>query len=256
MYCLENAVSALHNSNPWLLEQVDFEPLEGLTDGRNRVFRTPHRPIDQVSGLTIYTQDGTSVGSGMYSVVSWNTGVIRFNLGVSDPMYADYYVADPYYSSSKLKELCRDGFKNMMSRWPQSWYLIDSGGSTYISSTTPTLTDPPIGGVAFSTSHEVLHVFHLCCEYELLSSRVRQATAHDVDYREGMSGGVSVATKHRAPNLLALMEHLDGQITKELAIVEDIVSGTGYGTYVSGAKSDVYEDVYEWWDDSSQAAGS
>lgn len=256
MYCLENAVSALRGTNPWLLESVDFEPLEGLTDGRNRVFRTPHRPLDQSSGLTIYNQEGTSIGSGAYTVVSWDSGVIRFDRGVSEPYYADYYVADKFYSESKLKDICQEGFRNLMSRWPQDWYLVTSGGSTYISSTTPTLTDPPIGGVTFSTSHEVLHAYHLCCEYELASSRLRQATAHDVDYREGMSGGVAVYTKHRAPNLLAMLEHLDEQITEELVSVEEALSGEGYGAFVSGAKSDAYEDVYEWWDDSDQAAGT
>jgi len=253
-YCLENAVAAIRDSNPWLLESVDFEPLEGITDGSNRIFRTPHRPLDQASDISIYQQDGTSIGSANYSVVSWNNGVIRFTSGVSEQYYADYYVADELYSASKLKEVCRFGFREMMTRWPQSWYLLDSGGSTYISSDSAIVTDPPIGGVYFSTSHQALHTFHLCCEFELAKSRLRQASAHDVDYREGMSGGVSVTTHYRAQALQALIKDLDGEIGSALEVLEEELTGEGYGGFVSGAKSDAYEDTYEWWDDTDQAS--
>ena len=120
-YCLENAVDALHDTNPWLLEQVDFEPLEGITDGANRVFRTPHRPLDEDSGLTIYDQAGNTITSANYTVVSWNSGVVRFDKGVSEQYYADYSVADQFYGASKLKEICRAGFRLLMARWPQGW---------------------------------------------------------------------------------------------------------------------------------------
>ena len=250
-YCLENAVAAVRDENPWLLESVDFEPLEGLTDGRNRIVRTPHRPLDQASSITIYRQDGTSVGSGRYSVVSWDSGVVRFEQGVTEQYYADYRVADPYYSATKLKEICRAGFRRMMSKWPQDWYLVDSGGSTWISSAAATVSDPAIGNVTFSTSHQTLHGLHLCCEYELASSRLRQASALDVDYREGMSGGVAVTTKNRAIALAGLLEQLDKEITTALTILEEELTGSGYGGFVSGAKSDTYEDVYEWWDNNN-----
>ncbi len=256
MYALENAVDALRNSNPWLLTSVDFEPLEGITDGANRVFRTPHRPLDQASSIIVYSQDGTVIGSANYTVVSWDSGVLRFTLGVSAQYYADYKVADTFYSATKLKELCRDGFRELMDRWPQDWYLIDSGGSTYISSTTPALTDPPIGSVVFSTSHPMLRVFHLCCEYALTFSRLRQAAALDVDYREGMSGGVQVTTRARAEALQNLLDSLDKKINTGLVALEEVVSGEGYGGFVSGAKSDAYEELYEWWDDTDQAANA
>ena len=249
-------MAAIRDTNPWLLESVDFEPLEGITDGSNRIFRTPHRPLDEASGITIYQQDGTSLGSGNYSVVSWNNGVLRFTTGVSEQYYADYYVADEFYSASKLKEICRSGFREMMSRWPQSWYLVDSGGSTYISDQSAAVSDPSIGGYKFSTSHQALHTFHLCCEFELAKSRLRQASAHDVDYREGMSGGVAVTTHYRTQALQDLVDSLSDDIGKALEVLEEEKSGEGYGGFVSGAKSDAYEDVYEWWDDTDQAAGT
>lgn len=252
-YCLENAVDALHDTNPWLLEQVDFEPLEGITDGANRVFRAPHRPLDEASSLTIYDQAGNTIAAAAYDVVSWDSGVVRFDKGVSEQYYADYKVADQYYGASKLKEICRSGFRLLMAKWPQSWYLIDSGGSTFISSTTPTITDPPIGGVHFSTSHPALDTFHKCCEYALAYSRLRQASALDVDYREGMSGGVAVTTHYRAQALKELMDALRDDIDTNLIVLEELVSGAGYGGFVSGAKSDAYEDAYEWWDDTEQA---
>lgn len=253
-YCLEQAVAALKNNNPWLLDKVDFEPLEGLTDGVNRVFRTAQRPIDQTSGITIYTSSGTTVASTVYTVISYDGGAIRFGKGQSEQLYADYYVADSMYGATKLKEICREGFRGLMSRWPQEWYLVDSGGSTYISSASGAVTDPTVGGVTFGTSNEALHTFHLCCEYELASSRLRQATALDVDYREGMSGGVAVTTSHRAKALQAYLDKLDEQLMAALTTLEELVSGEGYGGFVSGAKSDTYEDVYEWWDDTDQAA--
>jgi len=253
-YCLENTVAALRDTNPWLLESVDFEPLEGISDGANRILRTPHRPLDQASSISIYKQDGTSVGSASYTVVSWDSGVLRFTAGVSEQYYASYYVADAYYGTTKLKEICRSGFRELMTRWPQDWYLLDSGGSTYISSTTPAITDPPIGAVTFGTSHQALHSFHLCCEYALASSRLRRAVG-DVDYREGMSGGVAVTTHFRAPALQSLLDSLNKDIVTALVALEEELTGEGYGTFISGAKSDSYEDVYEWWDDTEQAAG-
>lgn len=256
MYCLENAVGELRNTNPWLLESVDFEPLEGITDGANRIFRTPHRPLDQASDITIYRQDGTSMGSATYTMVSWPNGVIRFTQGVSEQYYASYSVADPYYSATKLKEITREGFRNMMSRWTQDWYLVESGGSTWISSTTPTLTDPPISGVTFSTCHQALHAYLMCCEYELASSRLRQASALDVDYREGMSGGVAVTTHFRAQALQTLLDRLGQDINNALVVLEEEVSGEGFGGFVPGAKSDSYERLYEWWDDTEQASGT
>lgn len=256
MYALENAVDALRNSNPWLLETVDFEAVEGITDGSNRVFRTPHRPIDEASSITVYDQAGLEVSSGSYAVVSWNSGVIRFTQGVSEQYYADYAVADPFYGASKLKELCREGFREMMRRWPQSWYLVDSGGSTYISSDSVALTDPTVGGLTFSTSEQTIKVFELCCEHELQSSRWRRAAEQDVDYREGMSGGVAVTTHYRAEHLKDLVEYLSDKINEGLSVLEETVSGEGFGGFVSGAKSDAYETTYEWWDDSDQAAGA
>jgi len=253
-YALENAVSALRASNPWLLQNVDFEALEGITDGSNRILRTPHHPLDEASGMTIYDQTGTEISSGSYDLVSWNNGVVRVDYGVSEQYYADYAVADQFYSASKLKELCRDGFKDMMRRWPQSWYLVDdSGGSTYISSSATVITDPPVSGLTFSTSNPVLEVFGLCCEYKLQYTRWRQAAALDVDYREGMSGGVAVTTHFRAQALQAIVDDLDEKINTGLTVLQEIISGDGYGAFVSGAKSDVYEDVYEWYDSSRQA---
>ena len=254
-YCLENAVAAVRDTNPWLLESVDFESLEGLTDGKNRILRTPHKPLDQASSLTVYRQDGTSVGSANYTVVSWDSGVLRFTQGLTEQLYADYSVADPYYSATKLKEICRSGFRMMMSKCPQSWYLVDSSGSTWISDNATTVSDPAIGSITFSDSHQALHSLHLCCEYELASSRLRQAAALDVDYREGMSGGVQVTTKNRAIALQSLLEQLGEEINQSLVALEEKVSGTGYGGFVSGAKSDTYEKVYEWWDNTDQAAG-
>ncbi|MCK9599255.1 MAG: hypothetical protein M0R06_09460 [Sphaerochaeta sp.] len=253
MYCLENARDALRASNPWLMESVDFEPLEGITDGSNRIFRTPHRPLDQTSGMTVYDQTGLEVSSGSYTVVSWDNGVVRFTQGVDEQYYADYNVTDAYYSATRLKNLCEDGFREMMARWPQSWYLVESGGSTWISSTDPALTDPPIGALAFSTSHVALHTYHLCCEYALASSRLRRASAEDVDYREGLSGGVAVTTHHRADSLQGLLDRLDKDIVAGLTVLEQEAASDGYGGFVSGAKSDSYEDVYEWWDDTGQA---
>lgn len=256
MYALENAVDALRNSNPWLLQSVDFEAVEGITDGSNRVFRTPHRPIDEASGITIYDQTGTEISSGCYTVVSWDSGVVRQDEAVSEQHYADYAVADPFYGASKLKELCREGFKEMMRRWPQSWFLVDSGGSTYISSEQSVLVDPVIGGLTFSTSYQAVKVFGLCCEHELQSSRWRRAAEQDVDYREGMSGGVAVTTHHRPDHLQELVEYLSEKINEGLTVLEETISGSGYGGFVSGAKSDSYEDVYEWWDDSNQAGSA
>jgi len=255
-YCLENAVAAVRDANPWLLESVDFEPLEGITDGKNRIVRTPHKPLDQASNITIYRQDGTSVGSANYSVVSWDSGVLRFTQGLTEQYYADYSVADPYYSATRLKELCRSGFRLMMTRAPQSWYLVDSGGSTWISDDATTVSDPAIGAITFSTSHQALKAFHLCCEYELASSRLRQAAALDVDYREGMSGGVQVTTKNRAAALQSLLDQLGKEIDTSLTVLEEEISGSGWGGFVSGAKSDAYESTYEWWDDTDQAASS
>ena len=248
-YCLENAVAAIRDTNPWLLQSVDFEALEGITDGSNRVFRTPHRPLDEASAITVYQQDCTSLGSGNYTMVSWDNGVVRFTKGVSEQYYADYYVADQFYSATKLKEICRAGFREMMRRWTQAWYLVDSGGSTCISNVTTGVTDPVIGALTFSTSDPTLHTFHLCCEYELAGSRLRQVAAHNVDYREGMS----VITHHQAQALADLRENLSEDIDDALEVLEETLSGAGYGGFVSGAKSDAYEDVYEWWDDTDQA---
>jgi len=252
-YCLENAVAAIRDTNPWLLQSVDFEPLEGITDGSNRVFRTPHRPLDEASDITVYQQDGTALGTGNYTMVSWDNGVVRFDSGVSEQYYADYSVADQFYSATTLKEICRAGFREMMRRWTQAWYLVDSGGSTYISDNTTTVSDPAIGGITFSASDPALHTFHLCCEYELAGSRLRQASALNVDYREGMSGGVSVVTHFQAQALADLRETLSEDIDSALEVLEETLTGSGYGGFVSGAKSDAYESVYEWWDDTDQA---
>jgi len=246
-------VAAIRDSNPWLLESVDFEPLEGITDGSNRIARTPHRPLDEASDITVYEQDGSAVSAGSYSMVSWDNGVIRFVSGISEQYYADYYVADQFYSATKLKETCRFGFREMMSRWPQAWYLVDSGGSTCISNSSTEVTDPAIGARTFSTSDPTIHTYLLCCEYELAKSRYRQASSQDVDYREGMSGGVAVTTHYRTQALKDLIEALSEDIDDSLEVLEEVLTGEGYGGFVSGAKSDVYEDVYEWWDASDQA---
>ena len=261
---LETILEDLRNSQLWHETSIVREELEGTVDGINVVSRLPLAPALQSDGITIYASSGSVIPSTDYTVESWDAGVVVF----TNPITVGYPTVS--YTASEISQanglnIVKKGYDELQSRYHRDWYLIASGGSTYISSTaSPTITDPPTGDLTVSTSRRQRYALVLATEYALAQAKLRQESFHGgFMYRESMTSGVQVDRRQSVANLLSLIEHLDKALDGALdAALQEQSLDVSFGSYLPGATSETSArdtgtpyDRYTWWEDSDQGRG-
>lgn len=253
-YSLEDAAEELKRSTLWNSEPVMFEPLIGPFDGSNRVFRTKGKPI---TSLTLYQTGGSAQHCGSYTEFA-TEGVVVFDTAPvsGSQVLASYSVVE--FTDTQLQDFARDGFDRMMAEYPRSWYLVNSSGSTYISSESATVVDPVIiGDTSFSESRRQIGLLVLCSLYRMTLARQIRASAIGMSYRESLVGGVQVDNRARGPNLDQAIDRLEKDIERAAEAAEEETEGVGaYGVYHPGARSNDYMSNFEWWEGSDQEMGS
>ncbi len=252
-YSLSTAITELKRTELWHEETVVYEPLEGLVDGTNTVFYTQQCPISSSDGITIYDAAGNTINSGSYTVESYAAGSVRFDVAPTATRYASYTAQT--LDDTALTNVVKAGFDKMEAEYNRNWYLVDSGGQTYISSSSSSVVDPVTGSYTFSTSRLQVKLYLLCCEYELVKAKAKYAAANYFRYRESRTGGVQVDRTQAAKDLMALLTIIQKDIADVVAACANQSGDTPWGTYVPGTKSDVFLDQYDWFSDSRQDRG-
>ena len=252
-YTLEEARTALKGRLLWLANPIVREPLEGLVDGTNKVFHLPYAPAETGS-VTVYDNTGAAIATTRYTLGE-EDGSLAFNTAFSTAYTASYtYQA---LTDAKLLTLCYNGFDTMQRKYPRSLYVVSSGSSAYISSTSASVVDPTLGDVTFSNSRIQQSFLATCCEIALLNSLIQRAGLESLDVREGITGMRIDRTK-RVPVLMSILEEAKARADEEVDIAADEAGDTTSvfeGSITPGAKSDTWIDWFDWYDDSKQDRG-
>jgi len=251
-YTLEQARTDLKSRLPFLTRAVDMSMLDGIFDGAQTLFHLPIVPASE-TGLVIYDDFGAPTTS--FTVISYEAGSIRFDADAipSVPMYATYTAL--LMSDAKLLLMCGAGFDEMQSRYARPYYLLESGGTTSISSDSSTVVDPVIGSLTFSTSRAQVDFLLGCIEYKLLQALASEAAYNAISYREERVGGLAVDRTKQPGAYEFLLEQAAQHLDEKMWTARNECDETGFGQFIPGAQSNTYADTYDWWTDSRQATG-
>ncbi|MGQ9458900.1 MAG: hypothetical protein ACUVS5_11545 [Anaerolineae bacterium] len=244
-YSLSQAVAELKRSILWDSEDVVLQELIGLSDGTNRVFRTQSAPV---SNLSLYNRDGTPY-TGAYTLYA-SSGTIVFQVapGAGQAPLASYSAVE--FTDAELLDIARAGFDEMEALLGRHWYLVDSGGETYISARRDEVEDPVVNGRPFSEDRAQVGLYLLCCLLRLVQAKRLHAASVGYLYRESSTGGVTVDRRGQAREFAEMERDLRRAIEDNVAALETL------GAYIPGAKSDQYLDNFEWWTGSRQSTGA
>ena len=135
MYNLSiEGVRELSRSGLFRKAKVVREPLDGIPDSSNLVFRTQYKPLTETEDVTIFnTVSGGSVSSGSYTV-DYDTGTVLFtdNAAPASQPATSYHWAN--LTTREFKQILLDGFDTMEAIFPRGW-RVSSGSVTYTAAT-------------------------------------------------------------------------------------------------------------------------
>ncbi|MFA5937412.1 MAG: hypothetical protein WC822_06080 [Candidatus Paceibacterota bacterium] len=252
-YTLTDAVTDLKAQVTWLSKTVSREPLIGLVDGENTLFRLPYIPA--LSGsVVLYKPNGTAYTLTTDYAINHDTGEITFVLAPDDVVSSTYTAMAG--TTTVLENLAKEGFDKMQECYPRALYLVASGGETYFSSDATTVVEPTLGGLLFSQNRVQLRFFHLCMRYALYQRIYEESASFDGVTREsGRLVGLQIDQSRRPQNLDKLIERLDKTLATIAATAAQNDGGDASGMFVPGAKSDDNYYNWDWWENSLQDRG-
>lgn len=195
MYSLSDVQSALLEAF-WMTRAVSLQPLEGLADGVNKVFRFPYAPLAMNPAPFIYTLVAGGKLTVTASVINYDTGDVLLDEAPTMTPYADFMVA--MFRPTQLDALARRGFSEMQIRWLRSIYLYDDDGTVVVSASDVEAADPPTGATTFSKSEVQKGFLVKCAEYVTLRMLVEDANINSMSYREERMGGLLVDLTRKA----------------------------------------------------------
>jgi len=231
------------------------EPLDGIPDGSNLLFRTQYRPVLSTETVTVYSSmSGDTVSSGSYTV-DHDSGSVLFtsNAAPSSQPAISYTWANQ--TLRQFKQILIDGFTTMEMLVHRGWRL-SSGSYTYSAATEDDanifvvgasgLSDPACGDVTFSTSRAQTGFFQCCCRLAYLNNRLLQSAEHDIDYREDR--GATITRTKRTPNLERAFNVEWQKMLRYIESVYDEVydDADRYGDYITPLATEFYLSDYEW----------
>jgi len=252
-------VRELSRSGLFRKAKVVREPLDGIPDSSNLVFRTQYRPLTEAEDVAVYdTVSGGSVSSGSYTV-DYDTGTVLFtdNAAPSSQPAISYHWAN--LTTLEFKQILLDGFDTMEAIFPRGW-RVSSGSVTYTAATEDdtsifvvsgdSIADPATGDYTFSTSRTQLAFYQCCCRIAYLDTRMISSAEDDIDYREDR--GISVTRTKRTPNL---ERAFDKEWQKMLRYLEGVygdyyTDAARYGQYHSSPATESYLSLMEWQEES------
>lgn len=239
--------------------KVVREPLDGIPDSSNLVFRTQYKPLTETEDVTVFdVVSGGSTSSGSYTV-DYDTGTVLFtdNAAPSSQPAISYHWANQ--TTREFKQILLDGFDTMEAIFSRGW-RVSSGSVTYAAATEDddnifvvsgdSVADPTGGDTTFSTSRTQLAFYQCCCRIAYLDTRMISSAEDDIDYREDR--GISVTRTKRTPNLerafdkewQKMLRYLEGVYT------EYYTASDRYGQYFSSPATESYLSLMEWQEES------
>lgn len=231
------------------IERVSREPLSGVLDKSNLVFRTAYSPILTSGSITIY-QGSYEVPSASYSV-DYDSGTIVLDEPPNEQLRATYDVCE--YTNMRLRRILMNGFYDMEALLTRN-YRLSSGSTTYAAATESSdhlyivdasaVQDPVTGSYTFSTASIQRGFYVACVEAALWFYRLDIA-AKGFMWREDR--GITVDKSRMAAGRATAMEF----VLERRKRYCDAASLQQYGTAVYGGwigNPVTYEYVYdhEW----------
>lgn len=251
-YSLVKTVEALRLAIPWATVPVAGEPLIGLVDGANRLFRVARPPI--VSVESVVDQNGNSVAVSSYDTAS---GAVVLVSAPTTVCYISY--VHSAYTDQYLLACARLGFAKMEEMFPRGYHLVPLGNLLYVSAVPDSVVDPPVGNTTFSASRAQTRFLELCAWVAFLEAAQTEAAANAIYVREERAGGLAIdRTKQPAAwDALRQVALQDLRNAYEAAVLEATgdLSLIYEGGVVPGATSDYYQHAMNWWPSSLQARG-
>lgn len=251
-HTLEDTRTNLKGRMLWLTRKIVREPLSGLVDGSNKVFHLPYAPA-QDDSVVVYDNAGSTVATSAYTVDE-EAGSVVFGTAISTAYTADFTFQA--LTDTALLSLCKEGFDTMQRLYPRDLYLVSSGGSLHISSTTGTVSDPSIGSSTFSASRKQQDLLMICCEEAVVKALIQQSAMEAIDVREGITG-MRMDRTRRTQALETALGVVQDRIEQAVyAAAEEAGDSTVFeGGVVPGARSDIQIDWFDWWTDGQQDRG-
>ena len=227
------------------------EPLDGIPDGSNLLFRTQYRPILSTEDVTVHlSMSGGSVSSGSYTV-DHDSGSVLFTSNAAPTTQPAVSYTWANQTLRQFKQILMDGFTTMELLIHRGWRLSSSSATYSMADEDDTnifvvgasdLLDPS----DFSLSKTQIGFFQCCCRLAYLNNRLLQAAEHDIDYREDR--GISVTRTRRAPNLERAFQVEWQKMLKYIeAVNEEVYAGADlYGDYIEPPATEFYLSDYQW----------
>lgn len=250
-----DGVRELSRSGLFRKAKVVREPLDGIPDGSNLVFRTQFAPLTETEDVTVFdAMSGGSMSSGSYAV-DYETGVVLFtdNAAPSSQPAISYHWAN--LTTLEFKQVLLDGFDTMEAIFPRGW-RVSSGSVAYLSATeddtsifvvaAASVADPDTGDYTFCTSNTQRAFYQCCCRIAYLDNRLISSAEDDIDYREDR--GISVTRTKRTPNLERAFDKEWLKMLRYLEGVRDAFYSASdrYGQYYSSPATEDYLANREW----------
>ncbi len=232
MYSLSDVKAALLEA-PWMTRAVALQPLEGLADGVNKVFRFPFAPLAMTPAPFIYTLVAGGKVAVTVDVINYDTGDVLLSTAPTLTPYADFMAT--MFRPTQLDALARRGFIEMQIRWLRSLYLYNDDGTIVVSASDSEAVDPVTGATTFSKSEVQKGFLVKCAEFVALRMLVEDANINSMSYREERMGGLLVDLTRRAKDF---QEYLKAA-AEALRAAEDAARSecgefTEFGAFIPG----------------------
>lgn len=232
MYSLTDVTNSLLEA-PWMSRALSLQPLEGLVDGVNRIFRVPFAPLASTPVPALYTLVAGGKSTITATVINYDTGDVLLAVAPTLTPYADYTAT--MLRPTQLTAMARRGFTEMQTRWLRTIYLYDNNGSFVVSSSETAAVDPLTGNTTFSKSEVQKGFFVKCAELVTLRMLAEDATINAMAYREERMGGLLVDTTKRAKDFQEYLKLASDAVkVSEDAARSECGETTDFGEFIPG----------------------
>ena len=239
------------------VQYIGRDDLSGLVDGSNVVFYSTYHPILS-SGSTEVRVSNSVISSGSYTV-NHEPGVFTFtNAPVAQPQ-ATYTIAR--YPDRVIRSVLVAGFDEMELRWFRGLQLSSTVGTGQITLITEDSdnayvvnssgSDPPVGGIFFSSSRVQQAFFARCVNLAFLQTLLGEHALSSYIWREAQ--GLSVDKSRVVQNLLIAKNELEKQMTAWLQQTQVEFGGTAtYGGFIAQPLTREYV-AHRFWEKASSS---
>lgn len=228
----ETTALAWFRTQPWFTSRAVGDPLAGLYDGVNKVFKAQAYPVVS-NGASVYI----NTSSGITGVTgAWNYDSGRFTAGsppLSQP-YADYQAQ--VMTDGEFTSYFRRGFDEMQVRYRRTALHLESVTGA-LAVTDGAAQDPVVGGEYFSESPIQTDYLLACVELAIYRGLAVSATSDSLAYREERVGGLSIDASRRARDYNDLIARQDIDVDRKCEAVR-MAEGDedDFGVFIPGPR--------------------